>query len=226
MPKKLVDHSSLQKKPWNFGLKEYRCTLLTGNIPSPLELLTDWKPRTSLPSILQRSSTTREHHEALIKKPQMDISEELSISTYEPGQTVGVSIYFTRYVSQLWFLSQHPNLIPTGVGWNIPNRNSEEHDFTSSHAWIQQCVRENRCFPAPRWKKTTPSNLHQQWMGMNPQFLQLHLFQMHHLKFLTDHQQLGKCNSFCSTLYTNGTSEKIHQKRSSKKRRISLRTFH
>ena len=80
--KKLMDHSTLQKKPWNFGLMEYRCIPLTENIPSPLELLTGQKPRTSLPSIPQGNSTTREHHEVLIKKQQMDISEELSISIY------------------------------------------------------------------------------------------------------------------------------------------------
>ena len=67
---------------------EYRCTPLTGNIPSPLELLTGWKPRTNLPSIPLGNSTTKEYCEALIKKQQIDISEELSISTYEPGQTV------------------------------------------------------------------------------------------------------------------------------------------
>ena len=49
--KKLMDHSTLQEKPWNFGLMEYRCTPLMGNIPSPLELLTGQKPRTGLPSI-------------------------------------------------------------------------------------------------------------------------------------------------------------------------------
>ena len=37
--KKLMDHSTLQDKPWNFSLMEYRCTAITGNIPSPLELL-------------------------------------------------------------------------------------------------------------------------------------------------------------------------------------------
>ena len=83
-----MDHSTAQKKPWNFGLMEYWCTLLKGNIPSPLELLTGQKPRTSLPSIPWGNSTTREHCESLIKRQQMDISEELSISTYEPGQTV------------------------------------------------------------------------------------------------------------------------------------------
>ena len=86
--KKLMDGSTLQEKPWNFTLMEYRCTLIMGNIPSPLEFLTGQKPRTGLPSIPCGNSTTREYHEALIKKQQMDISEELSISTYEPGQTV------------------------------------------------------------------------------------------------------------------------------------------
>ena len=98
--KKLMDHSTLQEKPWNVGLMEYRCTPLSGNIPSPLELLTGQKPRTGFPSIPQGNSTTREYHEALIKKQQMDISEELSISTYEPGW-FGVLIHLTKYGSQL-----------------------------------------------------------------------------------------------------------------------------
>ena len=86
--KKLMDHSTLQKKAWNFGLMEYRCTPHTGNIPSPLELLTGQKPRTNCPSMPEGNSTTKEYCEALIKKQQMDILEELSISTYELGQTV------------------------------------------------------------------------------------------------------------------------------------------
>ena len=47
----LMDCFTLQEKPWYFGLMECRCTALTGNIPSPLELLTGQKPRTGLPSI-------------------------------------------------------------------------------------------------------------------------------------------------------------------------------
>ena len=54
--KKLMDHSTLQEKPWNFSLMEYRCTPLTGNIPLPLELLTGQKPRTNLPSFLATRS--------------------------------------------------------------------------------------------------------------------------------------------------------------------------
>ena len=34
------------------------------------------------------NSTNREYHKAIIKEQQMDISDELSILTYEPGQTV------------------------------------------------------------------------------------------------------------------------------------------
>ena len=45
--KKLMDCSTLQEKPWTFGLMEYRCTKLTANIPSPLELLTGHKPQTN-----------------------------------------------------------------------------------------------------------------------------------------------------------------------------------
>ena len=66
--KKLMDHSTLQEKLWNFHLMEYRCTALTGNIPSLLELLTGGKPITNLPSMPQGNSTTKEYHEALIKK--------------------------------------------------------------------------------------------------------------------------------------------------------------
>ena len=49
--KKLMDRFTLQEKPWNFGLMEYRCTPIMGNIPPSLDLLTGQKPRTSLPSI-------------------------------------------------------------------------------------------------------------------------------------------------------------------------------
>ena len=51
--KKLLDCSTLQKKPWNFGLMEYRCTPFTANIPSPLELLTGCKPQMNLTSMPQ-----------------------------------------------------------------------------------------------------------------------------------------------------------------------------
>ena len=56
--KKVMDCSTIQEKPWNLGLVEYRYTPLTGNISLPLELLTGQKSRIGLPSIPQRNSTT------------------------------------------------------------------------------------------------------------------------------------------------------------------------
>ena len=164
--KKFMDHSTLQEKPWNFGLMEYRCNPLTGKIPSPLELLTGQKPMTGLPSIPWGNSTTRQHHEALIKKKQMYISQELPISSYEPGQMVWCFDTLKKDMEASCFLSQLPNHTHTGVGWKIPTRNSEEQDL-SSHVWIQWSARKNRCFPAHSWKKTPSYNLHQLWIGMN-----------------------------------------------------------
>ena len=131
--KKLIDRSTLQQKPWNFSLMEYRCTPLTGNIPSPFELLTGQNPRTNLPSMPQGNSTSKEYHKALLKKQQMDILEELSISTYEPGQTVWCFDTLDKIWKPAMILEQLPNLTHTDVKWKNPTRNSEEHDFTSNH---------------------------------------------------------------------------------------------
>ena len=46
--KKLMEKSVKDIKPWNYGLLEYRVTPVSGNLPSPLEVLTGHKPRTSL----------------------------------------------------------------------------------------------------------------------------------------------------------------------------------
>ena len=49
--KKLMEKSVKDGKPWNYGLLEYRVTPIAGNLPSPLEVLTGCRPRTSLPQI-------------------------------------------------------------------------------------------------------------------------------------------------------------------------------
>ena len=106
--KKLMDHSTLQEKPWNIGLMEYRCTPLTVNIPSPLELLTGCKPQMNLPSMPLGNSTNREYCKAIIKKQQKDISDEHSILTYEPGQTVWCFDTIDRLWKPANFLEQAP----------------------------------------------------------------------------------------------------------------------
>ena len=83
-----MDRYTLQEKTWNFGLTEYRRTPLTAHIPSPLELLTGCKLWMKFPSMPHDISINKEYYEAIIKKQQMDISDKLSISTYEWGQTV------------------------------------------------------------------------------------------------------------------------------------------
>ena len=46
-----MEKSVKDRKPWNYGLLEYRVTPIAGNLPSPLEALTGCRPRTSLPQI-------------------------------------------------------------------------------------------------------------------------------------------------------------------------------
>ena len=57
--KKLMDKAGNKKKPWTSGLLEYRITLLPGSIASPLELMTQCRPREThfpqLPSALGAS---------------------------------------------------------------------------------------------------------------------------------------------------------------------------
>ena len=143
--KKLIDHSAPQKKPCNFGLVEYRFTPQTGNIPSPLELLTGQKPRTNLPSLPWENSTRREHYEALIKRQQMDISKELSISTYELGQTV----WCFDTLNKVWKQSVIYEPAPQSYSYWCKMENSSQN-ITTHHATLEyKSVGKNRCFPAP-----------------------------------------------------------------------------
>ena len=71
--KKLMEKSVKDGKPWNCGLLEYRVTPVSGKFPSPLEVLTGCKPRTSLPqipsSVAKSMETSRFHQELLRRQP-------------------------------------------------------------------------------------------------------------------------------------------------------------
>ena len=41
LSKKLMEHSTLDGKPWNYRLLEFRCTPISGTHPSPLKILTN-----------------------------------------------------------------------------------------------------------------------------------------------------------------------------------------
>ena len=98
--KKLMDHFTLQEKPWNFSLMEYRCTPIMGNISSPLELLSGQKPRTGLPSIPQGNSTTREYLKLSSISSRWIFLRKFPFQTMSQDREFGVLIHLTRYGSQ------------------------------------------------------------------------------------------------------------------------------
>ena len=49
--KKFMEKSTIEGKPWNYGLLEYRRTPLSSKLPSPLELLMSRRPRSRLPQL-------------------------------------------------------------------------------------------------------------------------------------------------------------------------------
>ena len=65
--KKLMEKSVKEGKPWNYGLLQYWTTPISSTLPSPLEMLTGRKPRSSLPqipsSIGHNMDTSRIHKE-------------------------------------------------------------------------------------------------------------------------------------------------------------------
>ena len=87
--KKLMDCSTLQEKHWDVGLLEYRCTPLTANIPSLLELLTGCKPQMNLSSMSQDISINREYCEAIIQKQPFQLMNQ--------DKEYGASILLTEY---------------------------------------------------------------------------------------------------------------------------------
>ena len=99
--KKQMDKSTQERKPWNSGLLEYRCTPLSGTLPSPLEILMNRKPRTNLPQMpghFQGIPTSSKFiRDELVKRQQAQFANK-PLSTdrtpvhldFEPGQPVWV----------------------------------------------------------------------------------------------------------------------------------------
>ena len=79
----------------------------------------------------QGNSITKEYHEALNKKQQVDISEKLSISTYDLGQTV----WCFDTLGKIWKPAMILELAPEPFSYwcKMKESNSVEHDFTSNH---------------------------------------------------------------------------------------------
>ena len=89
--KKLMEKAVKDGKPWNYGLMQYRTTPISANLPSPLEALTQRKPRSTLPqlpsAIGNNMETSKIHQELLRRQPS---ASRGSIMELEPGQPVFV----------------------------------------------------------------------------------------------------------------------------------------
>ena len=87
--KKLMEKSIKDGKLWNYWLLEYRVAPIAGNLPSPLEALTGWRPGTSLhqiPSSVGKSVENSKIRKEL-KKHQPSISNHFTMEL-KPGQPV------------------------------------------------------------------------------------------------------------------------------------------
>ena len=104
--KKLMEKSVKEGKPWNHDLLQYRTTPISSTLPSPLEMLTEWRPHSSLPqlpsSIGKNMETSRIHQELLKRQPNNTSTISMDL---EPGQHVFVkevngNIWRTATVNQ------------------------------------------------------------------------------------------------------------------------------
>ena len=87
--KKLMEKAIKDGKPWNYGLLQYQVTLISSNIPSPLEALTGWRLRTSLPqipSLIGKTVDSSRICQELIKRQLSTLTQ--SGMDLEPGQPV------------------------------------------------------------------------------------------------------------------------------------------
>ena len=89
--KKLMEKSVKEGKLWNYGLLQYRTTPISSTLPSPLEMLTGRRPRSSLPqlpsSIGKNMETSRICQELLRRQPNNTSTGAMDL---EPGQPVFV----------------------------------------------------------------------------------------------------------------------------------------
>ena len=140
LSKKLMEHSTLNEKSWNYGLLEFRCTSISGTLPLPLEILTNRVQHSLLPQIPATVTANTPHiqqyGEELMKHQRISINEQ-ETSKLEPGQPVWVQE-------------------PISLSWK-PATMKEHADEPSSH-WIQtmknSILRRTRRHLKPRLNAT------------------------------------------------------------------------
>ena len=89
--KKLMDKSVKDGKLWNYGLMQYRTTPISSTLPSPLEMLTGRRPRSTLPqlpsTIWKNVETSKICQELLRRQPNTSTGTPMEL---DPGQPVFV----------------------------------------------------------------------------------------------------------------------------------------
>ena len=89
--KKLMEKSVKDGKPWNYGLMQYRTTPISSTLPSPLEMLTGRRPRSTLPqlpsTIGKNVETSKICEELLERQPNTSTGSPMEL---DPGQPVFV----------------------------------------------------------------------------------------------------------------------------------------
>ena len=85
LSKKLMEHSTLGGKPWNYRLLEFRFTPISGTFPSPLEILTEYHVQFSTANMPQIQQCCEE-----LMKCQGISTNEQETFILEPGQPVWV----------------------------------------------------------------------------------------------------------------------------------------
>ena len=91
LPKKLMEKSVKDGKPWNYGLMQYRTTPISSSLPSPLEMLTGRRPHSTLPqlpsAIGHNVETSKIQEELLRRQPNTSTGAHMEL---DPGQPVFV----------------------------------------------------------------------------------------------------------------------------------------
>ena len=89
--KKLMDKAGKEEKPWISGLFDYRITLQSGNIASPLELMTQCIPREKhLPQLPSALGTPEMHQTCQELIRRQDNKPERNYVELTPGTPVWI----------------------------------------------------------------------------------------------------------------------------------------
>ena len=103
--KKLMERSVKDEKPWNYGLMQYRTTPISSTLPSPLEMLTGRRPRSTLPQLplsIGKDMETSRIQELLRRQPSTSTGAHMELDAGQPVfvKEVSGNVWKTATVDQ------------------------------------------------------------------------------------------------------------------------------